>query len=136
MLYNFIFAALLTNIIVAYLSFNSYKQDQGKMALYFTIISIGTIFVMSALTINLFYSTNPLLVNSPYLLWFPLIFGFGLEIFSLYKKIIPGQLIAASIHLFLVMPTILSIGIVLLLITIVELVIALLYYQKYRQLGI
>ncbi|BAB04771.1 hypothetical protein P4637_17595 [Halalkalibacterium halodurans] len=60
----------------------------------------------------------------PFVYWFLIMLGFIIEGMSLYKKYVPGQMTAAAIHLFVVLPTIFSIGIVLLLVAIIELIVA------------
>ena len=135
MLKNFIFGALLLNMIAVYLSYKQIDNGKNKPALLFTILGAATFVVLSILTINFTFSQNPILLNFPALLWGLIIVSILIELVSLIKKIIPGQLIAASILLFLVYPTILSIGFYLLIITIIELAVALLYFQKQRHIG-
>lgn len=135
MLKNFLFTALLLSMIATYLSYKEWKDTKHSFPLYFMSMGGAFFLVMIGLTIDLFFNSTPLLLNAPTLLWGLLIIGIGLEIFSLYKKIIPGQLLAASLLLFLVMPTILSIGIYLFVITIVILFIALMIFQKTKKIG-
>lgn len=132
---NFIFSALLLNIVAVYLSFKRRNKSRNNLPLLFTIIGTSLFITMTVLTVNLFFSTAPILFNFPVLFWFLIALGIIIEMFSIYKKIIPGQLIAASLFLFLVYPTILSIGIYLLLIATAELVLALLIFQKTRDIG-
>ena len=132
---NFLFGALLLNMIAVYLSYKQIGKSNNKMPLLFAILGSAAFVIMIILTIDLTYNTNPILFNFPLLLWGLLIGSILIEVFSLYKKIIPGQLIAASIFLFLVYPTILSIGFYLLIITIIELAIALFYFQKQKHIG-
>lgn len=135
MLKNFVFTALLLAMIATYLSYKELKQNRTPLAFAFT--SIGVIFFLFIIgfTIDLFFNTTPLLLHSPGLLWILLALSVLLEGFSLFKKNIPGQLLAASLLLFLVLPTILSIGIFLLLIAIIELVVVFIMYQKTKDLG-
>ena len=135
MLKNFIFSALLLNMIAVYLSYKRINKPQNSLPLLFTMIGTGLFFSMTALSINLIFSAAPILFNFPALLWFLIALGIIIEVFSVYRKVIPGQLIAASIFLFLVYPTILSIGIYLLLIAIIELILALMIFQKTRDIG-
>lgn len=135
MLNNFIFSALLLNMIAVYLSCKRINKPQNSLPLLFTMIGTGLFITMTALSINLIFSAAPILFNFPALLWFLIALGIIIEVFSVYRKVIPGQLIAASIFLFLVYPTILSIGIYLLLIAIIELILALMIFQKTRDIG-
>ena len=135
MLKNFIFSALLLNMIAVYLSYKRINKPRNSLPLLFTMIGTGLFITMTALTINLIFSAAPILFNFPALLWFLIALGIIIEVFSVYRKVIPGQLIAASIFLFLVYPTILSIGIYLLLIAIIELILALMIFQKTRDIG-
>ena len=135
MLKNFIFSALLLNMIAVYLSYKRINKPRNSLPLLFTMIGTGLFFSMTALSINLIFSAAPILFNFPALLWFLIALGIIIEVFSVYRKVIPGQLIAASIFLFLVYPTILSIGIYLLLIAIIELILALMIFQKTRDIG-
>ena len=135
MLKNFIFTALLLNMVAVYLSFKRLNKRKNSLPLLFTILGSSLFIVMMVLTINLFFSSSPLLTNSPALLWIFIALSILIELFSLYKKLLPGQLIAASILLFLVYPTILSVGIFLLLIAIIELSLVLIIFQKTRDIG-
>lgn len=135
MLKNFIFSALLLNMIAVYLSYKRINKPRNSLPLLFTMIGTGLFITMTALTINLIFSAAPILFNFSALLWFLIALGIIIEVFSVYRKVIPGQLIAASIFLFLVYPTILSIGIYLLLIAIIELILALMIFQKTRDIG-
>lgn len=135
MLKNFIFSALLLNMIAVYLTYKRINKPRNSLPLLFTMIGTGLFITMTALTINLIFSAAPILFNFPALLWFLIALGIIIEVFSVYRKVIPGQLIAASIFLFLVYPTILSIGIYLLLIAIIELILALMIFQKTRDIG-
>lgn len=135
MLKNFVFTALLLNMIGTYLSYKEWKISNYTLPLYFLGGGALLFLSMIGLTIDLFFNPNPLLLHMPILLWVILSIGIVLEIFSLYKKIIPGQLIAISSILFLVMPTILSIGIYLLVISIILLIITFLTFQKTKRLG-
>ena len=135
MLKNFIFSALLLNMVAVYLSYKRLNKRKNSLPLLFTILGSSLFIVMMVLTINLFFSSSPLLTNSPALLWIFIALSIVIELFSLYKKLLPGQLIAASILLFLVYPTILSIGIFLLLIAIIELSLVLITFQKTREIG-
>ena len=135
MLKNFIFGALLLNMIAVYLSYKQIDNGKNKPALLFTILGAATFVFLAILTINFTFSQNPILLNFPSLLWGLIIVSILIELVSLIKKIIPGQLIAASILLFLVYPTILSIGFYLLIVTIIELAVALLFFQKQRDIG-
>lgn len=135
MLKNFIFSALLLNMIAVYLSAKRINKHQNNIPLLLTFIGTGLLIAMTVLTVNLFFSAAPVLFNFPTLLWFLIALGIIIEVFSVYRKVIPGQLIAASIFLFLVYPAIFSIGIYLLLISIIELIIALMIFQKTRDLG-
>ncbi|WP_139365729.1 hypothetical protein [Shouchella patagoniensis] len=89
---------------------------------------------MSGLTYNYFVSANPLLFNYPGLLWGLIGFGILIELISLVKKSVPGQFVAASLHLFLVVPTIFSIGSILLIIAMIEIAGALYFILKSNQL--
>lgn len=136
MLKNFIFSALLLNMIATYLSFKEMKKSSSKKPFYFTIIGIVLFVIMAGLTIDLFFSPSALLLNAPILLWFLLLASLIIEVVSIIKKIIPGQFIAASLLLFLVLPTIFSIGVYLLIIVIIMLLIAFITFQKSRDLGL
>ena len=135
MLKNFMFSALLLNMVAVYLSFKRLNKRKNSLPLLFTILGSSLFIVMMVLTINLFFSSSPLLTNFPILLWIFIALSIVIELFSLYKKLLPGQLIAASILLFLVYPTILSVGIYLLLIAIIELSLVLITFQKTRDIG-
>lgn len=136
MLKNFVFTALLLVMIATYLSYKEMKKNRTSLAFSFTSIGIVFSLFIIGFTIDLFFNTTPLLLHSPGILWLLLAFSLLLEIFSLIKKIIPGQLLAASLLLFLVLPTIFSIGIFLLVIAIIELLIAFIIFQKTKDLGL
>lgn len=135
MLKNFLFTALLLNVIATYLAYRAWKKTNDSLPFY--IICTGSLFsfLMIGLTIDLFFNASPFLFHAPALLWLILLIGIVLEIFSLYKKVIPGQLIAASLFLFLVMPTIFSFGIFLLIMSIIILIIAFVMFQKTKEIG-
>lgn len=135
MLKNFLFTALLLCMIATYLSYKEWRSTKKSFPFSFVIIGIASFIVMIGLTIDLFFYPTAVLLHTPYLLWTILIIGIVIEIFSLFKKLVAGQLLAASLLLFLVMPTILSIGIVLLIASIVILLIAFLTFQKTKKIG-
>ncbi|MDS9471256.1 hypothetical protein [Sporosarcina pasteurii] len=136
MVKNFIFTALLLNMIATYLSFNVMKKSRSKQSFFFTTIGFVLLIMMVGLTIDLFFNPTPILLHAPFLIWMLFILSILLEIYSVFKRIIPGQLLAASLLLFLVIPTILSMGIFFLILAIIELVIAFILFQKTRDLGI
>ena len=135
MLKNFVFSALLLNMVAVYLSYKRLNKRKNSLPLLFTILGSSLFIVMMVLTINLFFSSSPLLTDFPALLWIFIALSIVIELFSLYKKLLPGQLIRLPILLFLVYPTILSIGIFLLLIAIIELSLVLITFQKTREIG-
>lgn len=130
------FTALLLVIIATYLSYKEMKKNRTTLAFSFTSMGVLFFLFIIGFTIDLFLNTTPLLLHSPGLLWLLLVLSLLLEIFSLIKKIIPGQLLAASLLLFLVLPTIFSMGIFLLIIAILELIIAFIIFQKTKDLGL
>lgn len=135
MLKNFVFTALLLVMIATYLSYKELKTNRTRLAFTFTCIGIIFFLFITGFTIDFIFNPTPLLLHLPGLLWILLAISFFLEIYSLYIKNIPGQLLSASLLLFLVLPTILSIGIFLLLIAIIELVVVFIIYQKTKDLG-
>lgn len=135
MLKNLMFSALLLNVIAIYLSYKRINKQQSNLPLLFTMMGTGLLIAMTILTGNLLFSTAPILLNFSALLWFLFALSLTIEVFSAYRRVIPGQLIAASILLYLVYPTILSIGIYLLIIAIIELTFAFIIFQKTRDIG-
>lgn len=135
MLKNFLFTALLLNMIATYLSFSEMRKNGSRKPFSFMISGLVLLILMVGLTIDLYFNPTPILLHAPVFLWILFITSIVIEIFSIAQKIIPGQLLAASLLLFLVVPTIFSIGIYLLVLAIIELIIAFILFQKYRDLG-
>lgn len=136
MLKNFVFTALLLNMLATYLSFNAMKKSSDRrFPRLFGTIGVILLVFMIGFTIDLFFNPTPLLLHAPALLWVLLIISIGIEMFSVFKKIVPGQLLAASLLIFLIMPTILGFGIYLLALAIIELFIAFIIFQKTKNLG-
>lgn len=135
MLKNFLFTALLLNMIGTYLSYKEWKETNQTLPFYIMISGAVLFLGMIGLTIDLFFNPTAILLHTPTLLWLILGLGIVIESFSLYKKLIPGQLIAISLLLFLVMPTIFSIGIYLLIISIILLIITLFIFQRTKRIG-
>ena len=131
---GFLFAAYFVNMVAAYLAHDSTIKQKNRLLSAIFILSIIHIILATIFTINLLWSDNPWITNSAPLLWFFLIFGIAVELLSLFKKNVPGQLLAASIHLFLVMPTLFSIGIFVLVLAIAELLIAFILFYRTRHL--
>ncbi|MGN7313535.1 hypothetical protein ACTHQ4_20830 [Alkalicoccobacillus gibsonii] len=124
-LFSAIFINALSLVIIA-------RQKNKGFSIY-GVIGVGTFIIMSGLTINFFVSENPILLNFSALLWFLIIVGFLFEVIGLVKKSIPIQLLGASLHLFIVFPTIFSIGIILLIVAIAELLGALFFFFNNRR---
>ncbi len=128
-----LFAAYFINIMAAYLAYDSSKKQKDHLSFPIFIISIVHLVLATIFTLNLLWSSTPWLTHVAPLLWFLLVFGLAIELFSFVKKNIPGLFLGAAIHLFLVLPTIFSIGIFILIFAIFELIIAFFVFYKNRQ---
>ncbi|WP_054708581.1 hypothetical protein [Bacillus sp. JCM 19041] len=124
---------LLSAIFINALSLFIFLRQKNKGFVLYGVIGASVFIMMSGLTFNFFVSENPILLNDSGLLWFLIVAGFLFELVGLIKKSIPFQLLAASLHLFIVLPTIFSIGIFLLIVAIAELLVALFFYLKNKQ---
>ncbi|PAD13327.1 hypothetical protein [Shouchella clausii] len=121
--------AILVHVIALFV----FLRRKSEKDVWFGILGMSMFIAMVGLSVNVLVSDNPLLFHYPGLLWGLIAFGLVIEVVSLAKKSVSGQLIAASLHLFLVFPTIFSIGIILLVLAIMEIVGAILFFMKYRQ---
>lgn len=109
-----------------------YKR-KNPLSLSFFILN-GVMFTVMV-AFYMYYLLDPyIFINlSAWMFWILIIIGLVLEIFCLYKRYIPGQITAAAIHLFVVFPTIFSIGGFLMILASIELIIAIFYMmQKYQ----
>lgn len=131
---SMLFAAYFVNIMAAYLAYDASKKQKDNLSSTIFFISIAHLILATIFSLNFLWSNHPWLVNVAPLLWFLIIFGLAVELFSLFRKNVPGLFLGAAIHLFLVLPTIFSIGIFILLLAIVELILAFIVFYKNRQL--
>ncbi|MBM7837837.1 pheromone shutdown protein TraB [Alkalihalobacillus xiaoxiensis] len=96
-------------------------------------IGVAVCLLMSGLTVHYFLAENPFILTESGLLWFLLVGSFTIGVVGLLKRTTSLVLVAASLHLFLVLPTIFSIGLILLLLALAEIVVATYFYLKIRE---
>lgn len=123
------FLAIFVNMLSIFL-LTRHKSRYGRFE---WIMGSVVLLTMLGLTYNYYVSEHPILFNYPGLLWELIGLGILIELISLVKKSIPGQIVAASLHLFLVVPTIFSIGSILLIMAIIEIAGALFFLLKTDQ---
>lgn len=106
------------------------KKRKDSLPLLFLILNGVLLVAMLTFFVNYLWNTN-IFSNTPaWFFWSLIILGLVIEIFCLYKKYVPGQIIASATHLFVVFATIFSIGIILLLLAVIELIIAIINLKK------
>lgn len=105
-----------------------------KDSISFIFLIVNGVLLVYMITFFITYVTNSdILQHTPaWVFWSFIILGLIVEVFCLYKKYIPGQIMAAALHLFIVFPTIFSIGIFLLILAIAELTVAIINKHKYQ----
>lgn len=116
--------------LATYLILSGKKKRKDSLPLIFLILNGILIMAMITFFINYLMSANIFSVTPAWFFWSLIFLGLLIEMFCLYKKYVPGQLVAAATHLFVVFPTIFSIGIILLLLAAIELIIAIINIKK------
>jgi hypothetical protein len=124
--------AILLIGLAAFFSIKEMRKRKDSISFIFLIVN-GVLLVFMITFFITYVTTSNILQHTPaWVFWSFIILGFIVEVFCLYKKYIPGQIMAAALHLFMVFPTIFSIGIFLLILAIAELTVAIINKRKYR----
>lgn len=121
LLKSMLFAALFLNGLGLYLARQHTKYEQKNISRTFFQFGIATFFIIFAIPILSLFLSEDLF---PLFLWTIIIISALVECYSLITQLVYGQLFAISLLLTLVVPTIFSVGLYLLITSIILLIIA------------
>jgi hypothetical protein len=107
------------------------KSDKFTIPPTIAIVLNGVLILSLIAFIALFMKNSDVITQIPAPCYWLLLFaGLIIEIFSYLQKYIPGHFIAAALHCFVGFIAIFSIGLPLLILTLIEIIIA--FYQHQR----
>lgn len=127
---------ILSIVLIVFATFLTLSRRKKEKDLFsFILIILNVALLITIITFYINYLINSSFIsNMPiWFYWLLIILGLVIEVMCLYKKYVAGQILAGAIHLFVVFPTIFSIGIILLLLAVIELIVAIINVIKEKR---
>lgn len=122
--------SILLLCVSTWLMIKAVKKQANTINLFFLILSV--IFLFSLIIITIYFSAMGDLTFVPFWIYWILI-GAGVitGIFSFVKKYVPGQMMSAGLFLFTGFVALFTIGIILLVLSVIQFIFGIVNWERY-----